>query len=944
MRQRGTWVAVIVVALGVLSYFWIALRPPGRALTREPDSYYAYLAAGFQSGHLYASLAPHPALLALPDPYDPVANAPYRVHDMTFYHGKYYLYFGATPAVIFFWPVWLLTHWHATDAFAVAVFASAALALGAGLLVAMWRRYFPEASQVALTLAVACLAWASPVILLTQGAQFYQVPIVCAYFLQMVVLVALYRALHAREASRLWWMASASLAYGLAVGSRPNYILGGAAVLVVMFWLWRDTARTTGRVLSAAVAKLMLAALLPAAICAAALLWYNEARFGSPLEFGMRYQLAGEKFLALQPLALRNILPHLWDYLLGDAKWSPYFPFFAPRGTGLPGMFRYTPWLWLALAALWPAVRSRPGRGTGTLYIWAVLAAWAGNVVLLSAFFGMTERYAPDFMASFLVLAGVGAFALAGAAASRPAARKWLAACFVGLAFFSVALNGSLLVRRWPLSDGWLAFARLVSEPRYVWERLNHRQSGALRLDVVLPEHPPHFLEPLFQTGTEPDQRDWLQIEYLEGNQARLGFFHAGLGLLQGDVFNIPADRHLVIEAQCGSLLPPFSWPIFSGVSRATFDRTMRRLSVTVNGTERLRGTLECYPSSPKDLVIGGLAWPGSISSLQFAGQIRGVGREPLVLENVEAVTLHERRPVELKIRFPAGRRTGIEPILVTGEGSHSDLLYCIYAAEGQVRFALDHYGNGGPVSEAVAYDPLREHSLKVWMGSLAPASAPEGDALPWSHRLVVLLDDRVILNTEQIFYPATPEQTEVGVNTWHASTAEPQFTGQIDIARTLPFSAMPDFVQSGRYGAVAMTVVFPLQSLGSHDPIVVTGVTGAGDLIYVHYIDSRHLVFGFDHWGVGGFIGQPVELDYGQPHHLEITMGSLYGASPPAGWADRVRVRLDGRTVLSGNSPTHPSTAAQVRLLENPIGGSTCGPVFLGRTISIERPPAPIP
>ena len=44
---------------------------------------------------------PHPALLAMADPYDPVANAPYRVHDMTLYKGHYYLYFGVSPVSSF---------------------------------------------------------------------------------------------------------------------------------------------------------------------------------------------------------------------------------------------------------------------------------------------------------------------------------------------------------------------------------------------------------------------------------------------------------------------------------------------------------------------------------------------------------------------------------------------------------------------------------------------------------------------------------------------------------------------------------------------------------------------------------------------------------------------------------------------------------------------------
>ena len=50
-----------------------------------------------------------PGSLQLPDPYDPVAYAPYPVNDLSYYKGKLYLYFGITPALVLFWPYVALT-------------------------------------------------------------------------------------------------------------------------------------------------------------------------------------------------------------------------------------------------------------------------------------------------------------------------------------------------------------------------------------------------------------------------------------------------------------------------------------------------------------------------------------------------------------------------------------------------------------------------------------------------------------------------------------------------------------------------------------------------------------------------------------------------------------------------------------------------------------------
>src|ERR1700690_2751357 len=87
--------AVIVWAYAYLSTSRLGLlfRFPG------PDSqeYYHYLTEGFVHGHLAMNVAPPPALAALPNPYDPAARArigELGLHDVSYYKGRYYLYFG----------------------------------------------------------------------------------------------------------------------------------------------------------------------------------------------------------------------------------------------------------------------------------------------------------------------------------------------------------------------------------------------------------------------------------------------------------------------------------------------------------------------------------------------------------------------------------------------------------------------------------------------------------------------------------------------------------------------------------------------------------------------------------------------------------------------------------------------------------------------------------
>jgi hypothetical protein len=918
-------------------YLGTALRYPNRMFSREPQGYYGLLTAGFLQGHLYAAIAPHPALLALRDPYDPVANAPYRVHDMTLWHGRYYLYFGAAPVLLFFAPVVMLTGYYPTEPFAVALFILGGVGAGAALLAAMRRRHYPHAPGWTLAAGVLCLGLANPIMLLTQAPQFYQVPISCAFLLLMLTLGAIYRALHAPPRTEWAWLASASLCFGLSVGARPNYVLSGFALCVPIGWLILRRRRP--------VAGLLAAGFGPAVLCGVALLLYNWQRFGAPLEFGMRYQLAGESFRDLKPVALANVPAHLREYLFNAGIWSRYFPFLSAPSGALQGMMRYTPWLWLLPLAFLSPRKKRAGAGRGAMLLTLGLVLTA-NLLLLASFFGMTNRYQGDFTPAWLILGGLGALAVGERLAGTP---RWRlgAPAVVLAAVFSLGFSLMVFARGLGTEGAMLTIARAANWPVYAWERARGAQFGPLELSLELPAgRIGGAAEPLFQTGYEADQRDWLLINYVAKDRARIDFYHAGLGAVQGREFSVPADRRITVEAQCGSLMPPFAHPVFAGWSREQFEQANRDLRVKVNGVEVLRGVLECYPSGPRVLRIGELGWPSGGIANRFSGRVLEARRLPQGGFEAPPVALREHGPVELTLLFPADRAGGSDPLLVTGRGTQSDLLYCSYEAGNRVRFGLDHYGSGGPRSEAVAYDPTQPHALVIWMGSLADSSSgnPPPSDPAWNRRLVVLFDGQPVLNVEQGFYAAPLETAVIGFNAQKATTAGRQFGGRVLAAKPAEFSQLPSLRLNGEYGAVEMGVVFPLHVPGVADPLVVTGVTGKGDMLYVRYLDDKHVAFGFDHWGIGGKLSAPVELDYGPAHRLELTMGSLYPADSPAGLRTLFRVRLDGKTVLEGDSPCHPTSRENIRLGVNPIGGSTCGPTFNGKIISLARSAQPQP
>ena len=234
----------------------------------------------------------------LPDPYDPVANdiyrvsPPYLMHDLSYYKGRLYLYFGATPVLMLFWPYTRLTGEYLSYRQAVTMFCSIGFLATVSLLCAVWRRYFAEVGVGVVVACVVALGFAVGTPAQLTQASFYQVPRTCGYMLTMLTLGGIWCALH--DAKRRWlWLAAASVAYGLALGARPNLLPGAVILLLPVIQVWGERKRAW---------HALAAAIVPIALIWCGLMLYNELRFDNPLEFGWHYQLHEERQITRQPL------------------------------------------------------------------------------------------------------------------------------------------------------------------------------------------------------------------------------------------------------------------------------------------------------------------------------------------------------------------------------------------------------------------------------------------------------------------------------------------------------------------------------------------------------------------------------------------------------------------------------------------------------------------
>src|SRR6185436_8699308 len=106
-------------------------------------------------------------------------------------------------------------------------------------------------------------------------------------------------------------LAFSGLILGLAIGCRPH--LAFVAMCAWFMLMWRLHQERS--FFAALRSRELRAFTLPVAACVLMLAAYNYARFRDPLEFGLRYQIAGADYRGAVP-ARENLAPGLFYLLL----------------------------------------------------------------------------------------------------------------------------------------------------------------------------------------------------------------------------------------------------------------------------------------------------------------------------------------------------------------------------------------------------------------------------------------------------------------------------------------------------------------------------------------------------------------------------------------------------------------------------------------------------
>lgn len=929
--RRSTWLSIAVVVVVYVGFTWSSSLYFASA---EAGRHYDFLTEGFLQGHTHLSIQPHPGLAALANPWAGAQGVP-RLHDATYYRGKYYLYFGVSPVLTLLAPWRIITSTHLADVTTVGVFSLAGTLFGIAIWIRAVRRYFGRLSTVWINLGILTFAFAPFITANMERAEFYQIAISCAYAFLMAALWFVFLAATAISPTRrAALLALASLCWGMAIGARPNYIFGLSALgFAGLALFWNEGRRHGFR--GWTTWSLLFAAAVPAGVYGLGLMTYNFVRFGSVAEFGQRYQFAAEDFRSTQMLGFRSALPNLKDYFLNPCLYSRYFPFVELPGPTFGTVF-WTPFALLGfvfplilIARRWRTQRGLPIFGL-TLYFTALLQITG---LLLFAF--THNRYLVDFLPS-LTLLGLGAVAVVLLSLE---AHRWIRASFgifaSALAVFSIGHALLLTMQRCPNDELFSPVARALNYPVFLWDKLTDAPVGPIDAVVTFSSAEPGTREPLVATS---HGRDVLFFEHRPENRVRFGFFH--LGTISPYSADIPIEvgKTYRVRVDLGSLYPSRDYPTLWKYPRSAVEALHRRVEVSLDGRLVYHVSSDFYASDPGAIVVG--ENPLGIGTIpKFQGSFSSV-RQIGVPSLDKLGGIAGNGPVKITAVFPHFPAVVGEPLISTGPRGKGDLIFVTYLAPGKVRFGHDSARFGAVESRPIDFDPEAEHSIEIDAPSLYGDSRSDTTGL-----VQIKFDGKLLISARRTFAPSSAIDVVFGYNAVTSSAAGAMFTGpKLETHRIPPFP--PPSRASAAWGAIRMIVMLPQGMIGAQEPLVVTGKTGAGDFVYARYTGPDTVQIGYDHWAIGGFLSDPIKVDYKTSNQIDISFGGLYPASGDTWWTekhasaqarDTVLVKLNDVIVLNTRYPAHPSDRAAIEIGQNPIGGSTCRPTFTGEIQSVQ-------
>lgn len=372
----------------------------------QTNEQYKLLTNAFINGRVDVDLEVDEKLKNLENPYDITQRLKEKVgynFDTAYYKGKYYIYFGAAPVVLYYLPFKLLTGAYINDSIVNTInFTILSLSI-IFLLYKIIKDNFTKTpilfygllSIFAIDTCGALTLLAEPLI--------YTIPILCALAYSSLGLCLWTYSIKKDKSINCILAFLGSLAIGIAIGSRPQFGLFAFFALIIFFDQIKDIKHNI---------KPFICAIIPFIIVGSLMMYYNYARFGSPFDLGANYNLTFND-MTKRGMKISRVGDGIFFYLLQPISLISLFPYitqvtFVTKYVGMlihefsfGGLFFINPITILSLFV----IKVKKHLTNKKQYYTAILSLIFGFIVVLldTQMAGLVERYFFDISIYFII-------------------------------------------------------------------------------------------------------------------------------------------------------------------------------------------------------------------------------------------------------------------------------------------------------------------------------------------------------------------------------------------------------------------------------------------------------------------------------------------------------------------------------------------------------------
>lgn len=387
-------------------------------LQDETAMQYSLLAKSLAHGEVYLDREVEEYLIEMDNPYDYQAREQLAEEkgkdyfwDAAYYDGKYYVYFGIFPVLIFHLPYYLITH-HDLPDFIPGFFICIGIWIMSFrlfyIICKKWFQKIPFLLYYAYSVAFAVTCGTG---YLFQNIVVYELAILTGVFLAITGFDLWIESIDKGKIVSYWKLLMGSLLVALLTATRPTMFL----MAVVAIPIYTELVYNNGKCVIRKNCKALICFAIPFVIVAIGVMYYNYARFGSIFDFGANYNLTTND-MTKRGFRLGRLASGLWGMLIQPLSLSLQFPFItlAPNTTAYMGQ-RITgyyggvlfilPILFFTIVGLKNYRKMIPNRLLKMGYL--MIATSVVIAIVDSNIAGTLMRYMYDFVWMLLVFTGV---------------------------------------------------------------------------------------------------------------------------------------------------------------------------------------------------------------------------------------------------------------------------------------------------------------------------------------------------------------------------------------------------------------------------------------------------------------------------------------------------------------------------------------------------------